>query len=99
MPERGTVAVELAADMPDSLVFKKTVVYQYLLNNTCCPLAMGCDQRRFKLVTVSQVLNKVPSKWPIASSATSVACAGNDKGEDEVKPGAVHRSPGSYFRV
>ena len=37
---------------------------------------------------------QVPSQWPFAPSVTSVA---NDNSDNEVKQGAVHRSPGIYL--
>ena len=35
----------------------------------------------------------VPSQKPFAPSATSVTSVANDKGDNEMIPGAVHRSP------
>ena len=37
---------------------------------------------------------RVPSQRPLAPSFTSVA---NNKGDNEMIPGAVHRSPGIYL--
>ena len=36
----------------------------------------------------------VPSQTPLAPSVTSVTSVTNDKGDNEMIPGAVHRSPG-----
>ena len=38
----------------------------------------------------------VPSQRPLAPSVTSVT---NDKGDNEMMPGAVHRSPGIYLKA
>ena len=37
---------------------------------------------------------RVPSQWPLARSVTSDA---NDNNENDMIPGAMHRSPGSYL--
>ena len=37
---------------------------------------------------------RVPSQRLLAPSVTSVTSVANDKGENEMIPGAVHRSPG-----
>ena len=37
---------------------------------------------------------RVPSQRPLAPSVTSVTSAANDKGDNEMILGAVHRSPG-----
>ena len=45
-------------------------------------------------VAVPPIPVLVPSQWPLAPSVTSVA---TDKGDNEMIPGAVHRSPGIYL--
>ena len=37
---------------------------------------------------------RVPSQRPLAPSVASVTLVANDMGENEMIPGAVHRSPG-----
>ena len=37
---------------------------------------------------------RIPSQRPLAPSVASVASVANDKGDDEMILGAVHRSPG-----
>ena len=37
---------------------------------------------------------RVPSQRPLVPSDTSVSTVANDKGDYEMIPGAVHRSPG-----
>ena len=37
---------------------------------------------------------RVPNQGPLAPSVTSDTSLANDKGDNEVIPGAVHRSPG-----
>ena len=39
----------------------------------------------------------VPSQKPLAPSVASVTSVANDKGDNEMIPVAVHRSPGIYF--
>jgi hypothetical protein len=53
--------------------------------------AMGCGQKSYKgSVVMPPAPLPVPSQRPLAPSVTSVA---NDKGDNEMIPGAVHRSP------
>ena len=40
---------------------------------------------------------RVPSQRPLAPSITSVTSVANDSGDNEIIPGAVHRSPGIYL--
>ena len=40
----------------------------------------------------------VPSERPLAPSVTSVESVANDKSDNEMILGAVHRSPGILFR-
>jgi hypothetical protein len=40
---------------------------------------------------------RVPSQLPLGSSVTSVMSVANDRGDNEMIPGAVHRSPGIYL--
>ena len=42
---------------------------------------------------------RVPSERPLAPRITSVTSVANDKGDNEMIPGAVHRSPGICFKV
>ena len=43
---------------------------------------------------VPAVLVRVPSQRPLAPSVASVTSVANDKGDNEMILGAVHRSPG-----
>ena len=45
-------------------------------------------------VTMPQALVRVPSQRPLAPSVTSVTSVANDKGDNKMILGAVHRSPG-----
>ena len=45
-------------------------------------------------VVVSPAPVQVPSQRPLASIVASVTSVANDKGDNEMIPGAVHRSPG-----
>ena len=58
--------------------------------------AMGCGQKR-KIsfsVAVPPAPVRVPSQRPLAPSVSSVESVANDKGDNEMILGAVHRSPG-----
>jgi hypothetical protein len=44
-------------------------------------------------VAVPPASVRVPSQRPLAPSVTSVTPVANDKGDNKVIPGAVHRSP------
>ena len=53
---------------------------------------MGCAKTKLLVsVAVPPATVRVPSQRPLAPSVTSVA---NDKGDNEMILGAVHRSPG-----
>ena len=55
-------------------------------------------QRKFYAsVTVLPAPVWVPYQWPLSPSVTSVTLSANDKGDNEMKPGAVHRYPGIYL--
>ena len=57
--------------------------------------AMGCGQKSFKLVwRCHQLLFGFPAKGYFAPSFPSVTSVANDKGDNEMILGAVHRSPG-----
>ena len=55
--------------------------------------AMGCGQKKLS-VAVPPGRVRVPSQRPLAPSITSVTSVANDKGDNEMILGAVHRSPG-----
>ena len=50
-------------------------------------------------MTVPPAPVRVPGQRPLAPNVTSVASVANDKGDNEIIPGAVHRSPGIYLTV
>ena len=56
--------------------------------------AMGCGQESFKLVWLPPAPVWVPGQRPLAPSVTS---ATNDKDDNEMISGAVHKSPGIYL--
>ena len=59
--------------------------------------AVGCDQRNILVsVAVPPVPVRVPSQRPRAPSVASVTSVANDKGDNEMILGAVHRSPGKF---
>ena len=64
-----------------------------------CPAvrgAMGCGQKKKLLVSVAEppAPIRVPSLRSLALSVASVTSVANDKGDNEMILGAVHRSPG-----
>ena len=62
--------------------------------------AIGCGQKNFTLLwQCQQLLSRVPNQRPLASSVASVTLIANDKGDNEMILGAVHRSPGICLTV
>ena len=62
----------------------------------CCPWSHGLQPKK-KLSVSGAVLPapvQVPSQRPLASSVMSVTSVANDKGDNGMILGAVHRSPG-----
>ena len=56
---------------------------------------MGCDQKKLSVsVAVPPAPVRVPSQRPLAPSVASVTSVANDKADNEMILGAVHRSPG-----
>ena len=55
-------------------------------------LIYACSPWRHASVLVPPDPVWVPSQWPLASSQSAIS-----KGDKEVKPGAVHSSPGIYL--
>ena len=57
--------------------------------------AMGCSQKKLSVnVAVPPAPVQVPSQRPLAPSVVSVTSVANDKGDNEMILGAVHRSSG-----
>ena len=57
--------------------------------------AMGCGQKKnFVSVAVPPAPVRVPSQRQLAPSVALVTSVANDKGDNEMILGAVHRSPG-----
>ena len=57
--------------------------------------AMGCGQKNLSVsVAMPAASVRVPSQRPIAPSVASVTSVVNDKGDNEMILGAVHRTPG-----
>ena len=56
--------------------------------------AICCGQKSLMLVAVPAAPVRVPSQRQFVPSDASVTSVANDKGDDEMIPGAVHRSPG-----
>ena len=48
-------------------------------------------------MAVSPAPVRVPSQWPLALSVPSVTSVAKDRNDNEMIPGAVHRSPGIYL--
>ena len=57
--------------------------------------AMGCGKKNLSVnLAVPPAPVRVPSQRPLAQSVASVTSVANDKGDNEMILGAVHRSPG-----
>ena len=60
---------------------------------------VGFDQKKFQAnVAMPPAPVRVPNQRPLAPSVTSVTSVTNDKGDNEMIPGAVHRYPGICLR-
>jgi hypothetical protein len=67
---------------------------------TCCPWSHGLRPKKLSVsVAVPPVPVWVPSQMPLAPSVTSVTSVANNKGDNEMFLGAVHRSPGICLTV
>ena len=56
---------------------------------------MGRDQKNLSVsMSVPPAPVRVSSQRPLAPNVTSVTSAANDKGDNEMILGAMHRSPG-----
>ena len=65
------------------------------LEKTCCPWSLGLRPKKLSVsVAVPPAPVRVPSQRPLAPSVLSVKSVANDKGDNEMILGAVHRSPG-----
>ena len=58
--------------------------------------AMGCGQKNFVSLAVPPAPVRVPSQRPLAPGIRPLTSVANDKGDNEMIPGTVHRSPGIY---
>ena len=57
--------------------------------------AMGCGQKKLSVsVAVPPAPVRVPSQRPLAPSFSSVTSVANDKDDNEMILGTVHKSPG-----
>ena len=55
---------------------------------------MGCGRKKILASgAVPPVPVRVPNQRPLAPSVVSVTSVANDKGKNEMIPGAVHKSP------
>ena len=60
-----------------------------------CPWSHGLRPKKLSVsVTVPPAPVRVPSQRPLAPSIMSVMSVANDKGDNEMIPGTVHRFPG-----
>ena len=58
-----------------------------------CPWSHGLRPKKFQ----ASAPVRVPSQRPLAPSIMSVTSVANDKGDNEIILGAVHRSPGIWL--
>ena len=62
---------------------------------TCCPWSHGLRPKKLSVsVAVPPAPVRVPSQRPLAPSVSSFKSVANDKGDNEIILGPVHRSPG-----
>ena len=62
--------------------------------NVCCPWSHGLRPKKLLAsLAVSPAPVRVPSQRPLVPSVASVTSIDNHKGDNEMIPGAVHRSP------
>ena len=63
---------------------------------TCCPRSHGLRPKKLSVcVVVPPAPVRVPSQRPLAPSVASLTLVANDKGDNEMILGAVHRFPGT----
>ena len=70
-----------------------------IYQRTCCPWSHGLRQKKSLSVAVPPAPVRVPSQRPLAPSFASVTSVANDKGDNEMILGAVHRSPGICLKA
>ena len=62
----------------------------------CCPWSHGLHPKKLLAsVAMPPAPVRFPSQRPLAPSVSSVTSVANDKRDNEMIPGAMHRSPGS----
>ena len=67
----------------------------FLLKVSAVHGAMCCGKKSYKASFAEPpVPVRVPSQRPLAPSVTLVTSVANDKSDDEMIPGSVHRCPG-----
>ena len=69
-----------------------------ILVTACCPWSHGLRPKNLSVsVAVPPAPVRVPSQRPLSPSVASVTSVANDKGDNEMILGAVHRSPGIFL--
>ena len=75
--------------------FQKSNYFDEYVFTSCCPWSHGLRPKKLSVsVAVPRAPVRVPSQMPLAPSVASVTSVANDKGDNEMILGAVHRSPG-----
>ena len=75
---------------------------QYILHsNPSCPWSHGLRPKKKLSVSVAvpPAPVRVPSQRPLAPSVASVTSVANNKGDNEMMLGTVHRSPGLCLSI
>ena len=68
------------------------------LRYTCCPWSHGLRPKKLSVsVAVPPAPVRVPSQRPLPPSVASVTLVANDKSDNEMILGAVHKSPTFYL--
>ena len=72
-----------------------SLFYYNGFRTACCSWSHGLRPKKLSVsVAVPLAPVRVPSQRPLAPSVSSVKSVANDKGDNEMILGAVHRSPG-----
>ena len=74
---------------PDVL---NSLAYYKQKSKTYCPWSHGLRPKKLLVSVLAHV--RVPSQRPLAPNVASVTSVADDKGDNEMILGAVHRSPG-----
>ena len=84
----------LSATFPDRWIGRGPIPCLFFLRTWSLRLR---PEKLHACVTVTATPVRVPRQQPLAPCVTSVTSVANNKGDNEMIPGPVHRSPGTCF--